>query len=164
MDINAVDLVNYVYPSFKCAVDACYMGDLKRSAEFGCHLDNEKKKKKKKLLGKPIYSSSHVSKLRPLLAEWLTRPPRERKIQGLIAPWDFSGSSHTSDLEIGTPVATLLGAWFYRISAGTGWRSVSILWLGEVESLMGNLYLTVAACILVWADPSQRYTSMFLGH
>ena len=25
--------------------------------------------------------------------------------------WDFSGSSHTSDLKIGTPVATLPGAW-----------------------------------------------------
>ena len=34
---------------------------------------------------------------------------------------DFSGSSHTSDLEIGTPVATLPGAWRYRFSAGTGW-------------------------------------------
>ena len=34
---------------------------------------------------------------------------------------DFSGSSQTSDLEIGTPVATLPGAWHYRVSAGTGW-------------------------------------------
>ena len=33
---------------------------------------------------------------------------------------DFSGSSHTSDLKIGTPVATLPGAWDYRVSAGTG--------------------------------------------
>ena len=33
---------------------------------------------------------------------------------------DFSGSSHTSDLNIGTPVATLPGAWHYRVSAGTG--------------------------------------------
>ena len=40
---------------------------------------------------------------------------------------DFSGSSHTSDLKIGTPVATLPGAWHYRVSAGTGWPSVSIL-------------------------------------
>ena len=28
---------------------------------------------------------------------------------------DFSGSSHTSDLKIGTPVATLPGAWHYRV-------------------------------------------------
>ena len=31
---------------------------------------------------------------------------------------DFSGSSHTSDLNIGTPVATLQGAWRYRVRAG----------------------------------------------
>ena len=40
---------------------------------------------------------------------------------------DFSGSSHTSDLKIGTPVATLPGAWRYRLSAGTGWPGVSLL-------------------------------------
>ena len=33
---------------------------------------------------------------------------------------DFSGSSHTSDLKIGTPVTTLPDAWRYRVSAGTG--------------------------------------------
>ena len=36
-------------------------------------------------------------------------------------------SSHTSDLKIGTPVATLPGAWRYRVSAGTGRPYVSIL-------------------------------------
>ena len=40
---------------------------------------------------------------------------------------DFPGSSHTSDLKIGTPVAALLGAWCYKVSAGTGWPGVSIL-------------------------------------
>ena len=40
---------------------------------------------------------------------------------------DFSGSSHTSDLNIGTPVATLPDAWRYRVSAGTGRPGVSIL-------------------------------------
>ena len=40
---------------------------------------------------------------------------------------DFSGSSHTSDLKIGTPVATLPGAWRYRVSAGTGRPGVSML-------------------------------------
>ena len=40
---------------------------------------------------------------------------------------NFSGSSHTSDLKIGTPVATLPGAWHYRVSAGTGQPGVSIL-------------------------------------
>ena len=40
---------------------------------------------------------------------------------------DFSESSHTSDLKTGTPVATLPGTWHERVSAGTGWPSVSIL-------------------------------------
>ena len=40
---------------------------------------------------------------------------------------DFSGSSHTSDFTIGASVATLPGAWCYRVSAGTGWPSVSRL-------------------------------------
>ena len=35
--------------------------------------------------------------------------------------------SHSSDLKIGTPVATLPGAWRYRVSAGTGWPDVSVL-------------------------------------
>ena len=39
----------------------------------------------------------------------------------------FSGSSHTSDLKIGTPVATMPGAWRYRVSIGTGRPGVSIL-------------------------------------
>ena len=41
--------------------------------------------------------------------------------------WDFSGSSHTSDFKIGTPVATLPGAWRYRVRAGTGRPGVGIL-------------------------------------
>ena len=53
----------------------------------------------------------------------------------------FSGSSHTSDLKIGTPVATLPGAWRYRVSTGTGRPGVSILWLGEVERWICNFYL-----------------------
>ena len=40
---------------------------------------------------------------------------------------DFSGSSHTSDLKIGTPVATLPGGWRYRVSGGTGRPGVCIL-------------------------------------
>ena len=40
---------------------------------------------------------------------------------------DFSGSSHTSDLKIGTPVAFLPGAWGYRVSSGSGRPGVRIL-------------------------------------
>ena len=69
-------------------------------------------------------------------------PPKHRLVDlvvkasasGAEDPWfafrlrrDFSGSSHTSDLKIGTPVATLPGAWCYRVSAGTGRPGVSIL-------------------------------------
>ena len=77
--------------------------------------------------------------------------------------WEFSGSSHTSDLKIGTPVATLPGAWHYRVSAGTGRPGASILVLGKVESWICNFYLSVTARNIVWADPSLRYTSMMLG-
>ena len=62
---------------------------------------------------------------------------------------DFSRSSHTSDLKIGTPVATLPDAWHVRVSAGTGWHGVSIVWLGEVESLICNFYLSETARTLV---------------
>ena len=55
-------------------------------------------------------------------------PPRERKVPGSNPVCGiFSGSSHISDLKIGTPVATLPGAWRYRVSTGTGLPSVSIL-------------------------------------
>ena len=76
---------------------------------------------------------------------------------------DFFGLSHTSDLKSGTPVATLPGPWHYRVTAGAGRSGVSILWLGEVESLICNFYLSVAAHKIVYADPSLRYTTMLLG-
>ena len=75
----------------------------------------------------------------------------------------FPGSSHTSDLKNGTPVATLPGAWRYRVSTGSGRPGVSILWLDEVECLICNFCLSVAARKIVWADPSLRYTSLLLG-
>ena len=57
------------------------------------------------------------------------RPPRVRKVPGSnpTCAGIFSGSSHTCDLNIGTPLATLPGAWRYRVSAGTGRPGVSIL-------------------------------------
>ena len=39
----------------------------------------------------------------------------------------FFGSSHTTDLKLGTSVATLPAAWHYRVSAGTGRPGVSIV-------------------------------------
>ena len=64
------------------------------------------------------------------LALWLRRPPRERQtfVQFPLSPWVFffSGSGHTSDINC-TPVATLPGAWRYRVSAGTARPGVNIL-------------------------------------
>ena len=55
-------------------------------------------------------------------------------------------------------MATLPGAWHDRVSPGTGRPSVSKLWLGEVESLICNFYLSVAARKIVCANLSLRYT------
>ena len=44
-----------------------------------------------------------------------------------------------------------------------GQPGVSILWLDEAESWICNFYVSVAACKIVCADPSLRYTSMLLG-
>ena len=77
---------------------------------------------------------------------------------------DFSGSSHTIDIKIDTPVATLPGAWRHRVRAGTGRPGVNILSLGEVESWICKFFLSVAARKIVRADPSLRCTSMLLGH
>ena len=70
---------------------------------------------------------------------------------------DFSAPSHTSDLKVATQVATLPGTWHYKVSAGTGRPGVSILWVGEVESLICNFYLSVAARKIVCAVSSLRY-------
>ena len=116
-------------------------------------------------LHRSIWYSYRFLKNNCLVGLVVRRLPRERKIPGSNPACDgiSSGSSHTSDLKIGTPVATLPGAWCYRVSAGTGRPGVSILWLGEVESWICNFYLSVAARKIVWADPSLRYTSMLLG-
>ena len=60
------------------------------------------------------------------------QPLTEYRLAGLVVKAsasraEDSRSNHTSDLKIGTPVATLPGAWHYRVSTGTGWPGVSIL-------------------------------------
>ena len=74
-------------------------------------------------------SSSFVPSFHRLVGQVVRCPPRERKVPGSnpACAGIFSGSSHTSDLKIGTPVATLPGAWRYRVSTGTGRPGVSIL-------------------------------------
>ena len=53
------------------------------------------------------------------------------------------------DLEIGDPVATLPGIWLYRVSAGTGWPSISTLSPGEVEGLICSFHLSVTSNTIV---------------
>ena len=60
---------------------------------------------------------------------------------------DFPGSSHTSDLKIGTPVATLPGIIGLALEL-VGPVSVYCD-LGEIASLICNFYLCVAAHKLV---------------
>ena len=62
-----------------------------------------------------------------LVARMSTSGAEDPEFDFRLRRGDFSGSSHTNDLRIGTPVATLPGAWCYRVTAGTGWPSVSIL-------------------------------------
>ena len=84
----------------------------------------------------------HSGKVLALIAGDLEVDPR--------VPW----SNHTSDLNIGTVVTTLPGAWHCRVSAGTGRVGVSILGLGEIPSLIFNFCLNVEAPTVVQATPS----------
>ena len=81
-----------------------------------------------------VIIKNHTSAASTLVVAWFRnrlvglvgrRTPRERKSPGSNPA--FAGSSHISDLKIGTPVATLPGAWRYRVSTGTGRPGVSIL-------------------------------------
>ena len=76
-----------------------------------------------------LLTSVSVSLSDRLVGLVVRRPPRKRKVRGSnpACAGIFPGSSHTSDLQIGTPVATLPGAWRYRVSTGTGRPGVSIL-------------------------------------
>ena len=73
--------------------------------------------------------SLKASRANSLVGLVVRRPSRERRIPGSNPACDgiFSGSSRTSDSKIGTAVATLSGAWRYRVSTGTGRPGVSIL-------------------------------------
>ena len=102
-----------------------------------------------------LFFDCHLLWLPPPWPSGLGRPPRERRTYGSIPActnekkkkknshvcWDFSLSSHTSDFKTDTPVATLPDCWQYRVSTGTGWPSVGVLRLGEIENLMCNFCL-----------------------
>ena len=48
----------------------------------------------------------------------------------------FPRASRTRDCRTGIAIAVLPDTWRYRVSAGTGWFGVSILWLGEIGSVI----------------------------
>ena len=62
-----------------------------------------------------------------LLVKALTSRVADLGFDAHLLCGDFFGSSDTSDLVIGTPVATLSCAWCCRVSVGTGWPGISIL-------------------------------------
>ena len=70
------------------------------------------------------------------------------------------GYRHTSDLALQW-LSCLVPGGIGSALALAGLLSV-YWWLGEVESLICNCYLSVAARTFVWADPSSRDTSMLL--
>ena len=95
-----------------------------------------------------MYQINHIIAVNPLWLECLT---------GLVAK---ASASRVEDPRFESRLPWLKN---YGVSTGTGWPGVSIPWLGEMESLICNFYLNVAARTIVWADPSLRYTSMLLG-
>ena len=114
------------------------------------------------LLCVPCPSPSFQIRLVGLVVKVSASRPEDQGSDARFHHADFSRIFHTSDFKIGTQVATLPGARRCRVSAGTGWPSVSILWQGGVESWIWNSYLSVAAHKHAWVDPSVRDTSMLL--
>ena len=101
------------------------------------------------------------------LAWWLRHLPWKQQTWVWFPAFSldlFCRYSHTSDLKTGISVATLPCNWCYRVSAGTGWPGVSILWLDQIESLIYNLCLSMASLAVVQADLSLRYTSILLRY
>ena len=61
-------------------------------------------------------------------------------------------------LDTGTVLAALSGGWRYKAYAGTGGSSV--LSMGDIASLLGNLFLSAAAYTTVFLDPPLRDNSL----
>ena len=76
----------------------------------------------------PKNNLSDVHHLTDLVVKASTLRAEEPGFNSRLRCGDFSGSSHTRDMRIGTPVAILPGArrYAYRVSTGTGWPGVSI--------------------------------------
>ena len=77
-------------------------------------------------LGETVCTSAFLDRLVGLVVKASALGAEDPELESRLCR-GFSGPSLTSDLKIGTPVATLPGAWHYRVSAGTGRPGVSIL-------------------------------------
>ena len=84
------------------------------------------------LISPPWWPSAQASVFRHSLVGLMVNASSSRAedsgLDSRLCRGDFSWSSLTSDLKIGAPVVTLPGVWHYRVSAGTGWPLVGILW------------------------------------
>ena len=69
--------------------------------------------------------------------------PREQQtwVRSPVSPWIFL-LGRVIPVTYKFVVASVPGAWHYRISAGTCWPGVSVLWLSEVAKLILDLYVT----------------------
>ena len=84
--------------------------------------------------------TSDFQQLRTASLAWWSRPPTrvaEPRFDSCFLHGDFSGSSQTTHFKNGTPMATWPGTGCYRVSAGSGWPSVSKLRLGEIRHFGG---------------------------
>ena len=89
------------------------------------------------------------------VAKWLRCPSRDRQTR--FHNGSFSRSSHTGDFKIGTPAATLPGAWLYWVSVGTDLPGVDMLWLGEIEKLVGKFSLRQQ---VQFSEPSRPWDTL----
>ena len=78
------------------------------------------------LLGRPLDLFPLLDRLVGLVVKASTSRAKDPGFESHLRR-DFSGLSHTSDSKIGSPTATLPGAWSYRVSTRTGRPGVSIL-------------------------------------
>ena len=83
---------------------------------------------------------------------------RQRRFETRVVPLYQS----SSDRNCGAPVATLPGAWRFRVSAGTGWVRVSMLLLDEIASLICNFLSQCGSTYNCLSRPV-RYTGILLG-
>ena len=70
---------------------------------------------------------SHLHRLAGLVVQASALRREDPGFDSHLHHGDFSRSSHTSDVKISTPVATLPGALRYRVSPVTGWPVISML-------------------------------------